>query len=166
MAVAELVPIAEYLRTTYHPDREYLEGELKERNVGERGHSRTQSLTLVYLHSNYGSGYWTTVEWRVQVRANRFRVPDVTVVRKPEIDEPYATVPPYLVIEVLSPDDTASDLQDKIEDYLTMGIETVWVLDPRSKRGFVHTHEGSHAAKDGVLTAGEISMPLSAVFSE
>ena len=31
-----LVPLEEYLRTTYHPDCEWVDGEVKERNVGER----------------------------------------------------------------------------------------------------------------------------------
>jgi hypothetical protein len=38
-----LVPLAEYLGHTYDPDREYLEGVLLERNVGEVGHSEIQT---------------------------------------------------------------------------------------------------------------------------
>jgi hypothetical protein len=36
------IPVEEYLRTTYHPDMEYVDGQLVERNVGERRHSRLQ----------------------------------------------------------------------------------------------------------------------------
>jgi hypothetical protein len=39
MATSSAVPVEEYLRTTYHPDMEYLEGQLVERNVGEYFHS-------------------------------------------------------------------------------------------------------------------------------
>ena len=46
--VAGLTPagaaVKEYLRTTYHPDREYVDGHLVERNVGERDRSLSPSL--------------------------------------------------------------------------------------------------------------------------
>ena len=38
-----LIPIEEYLRTTYHPDRDYVDGEIQERNLGEREHARLQT---------------------------------------------------------------------------------------------------------------------------
>jgi hypothetical protein len=34
MASATQIPVSEYLDTIYHPDREYVDGELRERNVG------------------------------------------------------------------------------------------------------------------------------------
>lgn len=76
----------------------------------------------------------------------------------------YIRSAPVLAIVVLSPDDTAAELQAKIDDYLAMGVPTVWVIHPKTKRGFVYTNEGSHEALDGVLCAGEISLPLSAIF--
>lgn len=39
----------EYLRTTYHPDMDYVDGELVERHVGERRHSRLQTLCVLLL---------------------------------------------------------------------------------------------------------------------
>jgi hypothetical protein len=36
--------LADYLETTYRPDREYVNGELRERNVGKFEHARLQSL--------------------------------------------------------------------------------------------------------------------------
>ncbi len=34
----------EYLKTTYRPDRDYIDGEVRERNLGERPHSLLQLL--------------------------------------------------------------------------------------------------------------------------
>ncbi len=34
MATAVHIPLSEYLQTTYRPDRDYIDGELKERNPG------------------------------------------------------------------------------------------------------------------------------------
>jgi hypothetical protein len=49
MASVTLIPVEEYLRTTYRPDREYLEGALVERNMGEKQHSRMQARLAAYV---------------------------------------------------------------------------------------------------------------------
>jgi hypothetical protein len=38
------IPVEKYLRTSYDPDMEYVDGRLCERSVGERPHSRTQII--------------------------------------------------------------------------------------------------------------------------
>ena len=42
----------------------------------------------------------------------------------------------------------------------------IWVIDPRTRQGYVHTAEGSHAARDGVLRAHNpnLSLPLASLF--
>ncbi len=40
---------------------------------------------------------------------------------------------PDLAVEVLSPDDRASAVQEKVREYLAAGARLVWVADPRSK---------------------------------
>src|SRR5580698_7232471 len=72
--------LSEYLAASYRPDREYLDGELLERNVGEWDHSRLQMLLSRYL-SNREKQWGTLVapEQRVQVKATRYRVPDISV---------------------------------------------------------------------------------------
>jgi hypothetical protein len=44
MATPVLIPVEEYLRTTYRPDCDYIDGEVKERNLGETPHATVQSL--------------------------------------------------------------------------------------------------------------------------
>ena len=39
---------------------------------------------------------------------------------------------PDLAVEVLSPNDSASDVLDKVRDYLAAGADQVWVADPKS----------------------------------
>ena len=39
---------------------------------------------------------------------------------------------PNLAVEVLSPDDSASDVLDKVRDYLATGAEQVWIADPKN----------------------------------
>jgi hypothetical protein len=45
-----LVSIDEYLHTIYEPDCDYVDGELEDRNVGEKDHSKMQAAFLVYFH--------------------------------------------------------------------------------------------------------------------
>ena len=54
MKAATLVPVEEYLRTTYHPDCDYVDGEVLERNVGERDHSKVQRELIYYLRAAAG----------------------------------------------------------------------------------------------------------------
>ena len=44
-----LVSVPEYLGTTYRPDREYVDGQVLERNMGEWDHSRLQALLFKHL---------------------------------------------------------------------------------------------------------------------
>ena len=77
-AAAVLIPLSEYLGHTYDPDREYLEGMLQERNVGEINHGEAQSALIVFIRTQL-RGFWAVVEVRVQVKPNRFRIPDVSI---------------------------------------------------------------------------------------
>ena len=44
-----LLSIDQYLRTTYHPDADYIDGEIEERNLGEFEHARLQYLLAAYF---------------------------------------------------------------------------------------------------------------------
>jgi Uma2 family endonuclease len=83
-------------------------------------------------------------------------------------EELILTSPPFLCIEVLSKDDRAADTQERIDDFLAMGVRYVWVVNPRSRRGYVYTAEGSREAKDGVLRTAdpEIAVPLPEIFDK
>ena len=76
------------------------------------------------------------------------------------------TEAPFLVVEVLSPDDRAGDMEDKMADYFSCGVKYVWVVNPETQRAFVHTHEGSREAKKGVLWTENpvIEFPLTEFF--
>ena len=47
-----------------------------------------------------------------------------------------------------------------------MGVNYVWVIDPRTRRGYVYTSEEMREAKDGVMRTANPSLevPLSAIF--
>jgi Uma2 family endonuclease len=135
MATISRIPMAAYLETTFRPDREYLDGELRERNVGKWEHARVQWL-LAHWFGNHEKEWGITgsTEQRVRVSENRVRIPDLVVLTAgPQPD--VLTDPPMLVIEILSPDDTYSDTQERTQDYRAMGVETVWIVDPKTRTG-------------------------------
>ena len=57
----------------------------------------------------------------------------IVVVAGPQ--PPVIQAPPLLVVEILSPDDTYSEIEDRSRDYMNMGVETVWLIDPKTRTG-------------------------------
>ncbi|MBM3748023.1 MAG: Uma2 family endonuclease [Acidobacteria bacterium] len=167
MGTATLVPVSEYLSTDYSPDREYVDGELEERNMGEKDHGNAQKRLVMYLGNREKQlGIRVFLEQRIQLSPTRFRVPDICVVVGPEPQEQIFTQPPFLCVEILSPEDRMSRMQEKIDDYLRFGVRYVWLVNPQSKRAYVYTSEGMTEVKDGVLRTSEpeIAVPLEEVF--
>jgi Uma2 family endonuclease len=168
MQAATLISVSEYLSTSYRPDCDYVDGVIVERNVGEKDNSKLQTRLTMYLGTR--AKQWNIhifVEQRVQVRATRFRVPDVCVVLEKEPDEQIFTEPPFICVEVLSKDDTMTQMQERINDYLQFGVSYVWVLDPRTRHAYTFTREGMREASEGVLRTSEpeIVVPLTDIFS-
>ena len=131
MATFTAVSVEEYLRTTYHPDREYVYGQLVERHVGEYFHSRLQALIVALLIERERPRHFRSfTELRVQVSDEpRYRIPDICAKALPHHATPIL-IQPDLVIEVVSPDDEVPEMLTKIGDYLAAGIPHIWVVDP------------------------------------
>ena len=90
MATATSIPLNEYLATTYRPDCDYIDGEVKERHLGEISHSFAQFILASFFNRN--SKFWKAVagtELRVRVSATRVGIPDVCVKRRSDPATPY-----------------------------------------------------------------------------
>jgi Uma2 family endonuclease len=164
---ATLVSIEEYLHTSYDPDREYVDGEVVERNLGEKTHSTIQG-NLVYYFGVHREEWCVRAypEQRVQITPTRFRIPDVTVVKLSQEQGEIFTNPPHLCIEILSKDDTMEYMQEKIDDYLNFGVPYVWIINPKNRKGYIVTLDGMVEAKSGMLETKDpvISVPLAVLF--
>lgn len=154
-AQPSLIPVEEYLRMTSDPDCEYVAGIIEERPVGEYDHATWQSILNTYfLIREKELRILSRTELRVQVAHNRFRVPDVTILSRSAPREQIVTHPPLAVFEILSPEDLMSRMLDKLADYERMGIEAIWLIEPK-KQVYYHYHAGQ-------LTLGTIfSLPRS-----
>jgi Uma2 family endonuclease len=166
---AALISVDEYLRTTYRPDCDYVDGEVLERNVGEKDHSRAQRQLIRYFCAKELE--WNAFcfpEQRVQVAPRRFRVPDVCLVLGKEPEDQIFRQAPFVCVEILSRDDTLESIQAKIDDYLAFGVPYIWVINPRFRRAWIYTKEGIQEAKDGVLRTENpaLTVPLADVFGK
>ncbi len=61
-----------------------------------------------------------------------------------------------------------SEIQERVEDYLLMGVGTVWVIDPRRRRAYVSVREGlmERVTETLVVSGTEIAVPVVEVFAE
>jgi Uma2 family endonuclease len=162
------VPVEEYLRTTYRPDRDYVDGEVVERTLGEKDHSRLQREIIFYFRARERE--WQAFcfpEQRVQVAPRRFRIPDVCVVLRKEPEEQVFTEPPFICIEILSKNDTLVAMQERIDDYLAFGVPYVWIIHPRAQQAWIYTKAAIIEVKDGALRTEDpsLAVPLADIFA-
>ncbi len=154
MATAVKVTLQEYLNTSYHPDVEYLDGELKEKPVVGFAHGETQGFIFNWFSRHYGE--WNircAVETRTRVSAQHVRLPDVVVIAAADRRKGALDCPPLIAIEVLSPTDTYQDLKLRAADLEAMGVRNVWLIDEEARTVEIW-HEGAwHLAKTTKLQA-------------
>jgi Uma2 family endonuclease len=131
------VAVEEYLGSCYKPDRDFVNGELQERNLGEREHSEMQLAILLWFASH--SAEWAVVplpEIRVQTTPENFRIADIAIVAADAPREKILFSPPQIVIEILSPEDRVYRYEERLEEYRRMGVPAIWVIDPIGRIGF------------------------------
>lgn len=102
-------------------------------------HARAQNLGLVFATD---CGYQIFSD-----HPNRVRYPDGSFIRRGRLpdDRPpagHVRVRPDLVIEVVSPNDTACEVDTKIEEYLQVGVPLIWVIFPGTQRVMVYRGAG------------------------
>jgi Uma2 family endonuclease len=153
MASTTFISVSEYLKNSYRPDCDYVDGRIEERNVGEHDHAALQAELIFWFRQRQEE--WNVEvlpEQRVQVSATRFRVPDVCLVSLDEPVEQILTKPPLACIEILSPEDTMRRMQERIEDHRQFAVPNIWILDPGIRRGY-------NCRPSGWLEAGEFEIP-------
>jgi Uma2 family endonuclease len=161
-----LVSLEEYLETDYSPDREYVDGMIVERNVGERPHSFAQGNILFYVRANHPRVF-VLPEQRVRtVAGRRSRVPDICVtLTDPQVD--VFETPPFIVIEILSKRDEMGSLLEKLEEYASFEVPHIWLVDPRRKKAFRFHERCLEEVRESFDTEEpHMRLPLEAVFEQ
>lgn len=148
-----LLSLEEYLRTSYKPDVDYLDGEIEERNVGKYEHGKIQGW--IFQIFNLNAKDWATdvtVEQRIQIRSGAVRVCDVAVMKASAPREEVITLPPLVCVEILSPEDRIPRAKIVLSDYLAMGVENIWLIDPIRRIAYTFDAAGLHEADPTALT--------------
>jgi Uma2 family endonuclease len=128
----------------------------------QKPHSKMQRDLLRMLcpvGDPLGYEVWPEQRIRTQRTPARYRVPDLCVTQA-EPSEDIFTEPPFLCVEILSPDDAAVELLAKIREYLAFGVTYVWIIDPETGTGEIHTADRVERVEDGRFRAGEIEVQL------
>ena len=150
MDATTLVSVDEYLSSVYEPECDYVDGELEDRNVGEKDHSKLQFRIQMLLSRVPGISIFPEI--RIRVAPTRFRLPDVAVYLTEPSEQVFAT-PPFLVVEILSPEDRWSRLTRKLEDYSGMGCPNIWIIDPVRSKAYCYERESVFEVHDALHTA-------------
>ncbi len=96
---------------------------------------------------------------------NTVRKPDVFFVCKNRItpdwqSQAYLRIPPDLLAEVISPNDLAYEVDEKVLEYLRAGVRLIWVINPETRTVRVHRADGSYAwLNEGDILDGENVLP-------
>ena len=165
----ELWTVREYLHTSWSPDREFVDGRIAERNLGEKDHSIIQRfLTVLFAINRAPWGVEVFPELRTQTDARKFRVPDVLVMKARQHFDRYVTHPPLIAIEILSPEDRLQLMREKAAEYSLFGVEHIWIIDPAPRIAYQYTATGLEEVRTGELTVPEtpIRVPLADLFAE
>lgn len=153
MSSTTSISVSEYLHSSYSPDRDYVDGRVEERNVGEHDHAAVQAALILWFGQRQDEWNIEVLpEQRIRISATKFRVPDICLVSLDQPVEQILTKPPLACIEILSPEDTLRRMQERINDYRGFGVANVWVLDPVTQRGY-------DCQSSGFLDATEFSIP-------
>lgn len=126
---------------------ELVNGELVEREMGSlagwisnRVGSRFERYAEEHGGVAFGEGGWFRC---FKDDPERVRRPDASYIRPgrlpgDRIPAGHITIPPEVVVEVISPNDVYYEVEAKVEEYLEAGVPLVWLINPdnRSVRVF------------------------------
>ncbi len=149
---------------------ELVGGQLVERNVGiESSWVAGQVFTrLDRFCQEHGIGWALLPDSGYQCFPHEpglVRKPDVSFVKYGRfpggvLPKGWAKIVPDLVVEVISPNDTAYELDDKLDDYQKVGVPLIWVINPRSRTRTVRVYRGdgtvSYLHENGELSGEDV----------
>lgn len=107
------------------------------------------SRLSAFVEQGLGLVFAQDTGFKIGFNPDTVRAPDVAFLRREDSEiiqrRGYAPVAPNLLAEVLSPDDRAGEVLDKVAQWLAAGTKIVWVIDPERREARVHRGDGSIA---------------------
>ena len=150
-----IVTAEELLEMPNSIDYELVDGVLVERHMGAE--SNAIAVELAFLIGNYfrqygrkGHVFMGETGFRIfPDRPNLIRKPDLAFVKfgrfpdDPQRPKGHVDLIPDLAVESISPGDLASEVNEKIDEYVEAGIPLIWFFDPDSKTVQIFRKDGS-----------------------
>jgi len=160
MAGKALISMEEYLRTSYpEMDCEFVDGELIEKAMPPLDHARVQKLLLrAFMRWEAAPGLFAFPELRLRVSETKCLIPDVAVFAEAEPVEQVPNVPPYGVVEILSPDDRMQHVYVKLKEYRAWGVAHIWVINPADRS--LHEYGSDGLREEVVLRMPEYGLQV------
>ena len=130
---------------------ELIDGELREKKVGAKSlfiATRIAALLNAFFYPHTGFAACEVMVYCFQ-RKRHGRKPDVSYVRlnrlpNGTIPEGDLFVPPDLVVEVLSPNNSGEEVDEKLAEYLGARVGLVWIVSPARRTVRAFRQDGTH----------------------
>ena len=146
---------------------ELIDGELREVPGAGALHGVIALMLIELLHGfvrqqNLGLVLPDGVGYVLRRDPDQLRIPDVSFVSwndVPEegVPEGFWQRPPTLAVEIISPQDRAAEVNDKVREYLAAGTRLVWVLWPQQTSVTVYDADGQRElGSDDQLDGGDV----------
>ncbi len=152
MATKALLTIEQYQQL---PDTgvrtELVDGEVIELATGTFGHNLVRDRVCRALHERGPDQ--TSVEVEFRTVGGRVRRADVVWFRRPPALDLHILPVPNLVVEVVSPSDSAAEIRAKVHEYLDAGVDTVWVVYLEAREADIWNRGGQCHMGVRILTA-------------
>lgn len=152
-----------------------VEGELQKMSPSGAQHGRVAARIIARLLSfaedhNLGAVYSSEAGFKIARNPDTVLAPDAAFVRAERVVDTISFFdgPPDVAFEVVSPNDSYGEVEDKTMRWLRGGARVVVIVEPRTRTVRVHRTSGATNIA-GVLTIEDLlpgwALPLSEIFA-
>lgn len=161
---------------------ELVNGELKKMSPAGHEHGRiivrlTTPLAQHVWANRLGEVYAAETGFRLRSDPDTVRAPDIAFIVRQRVQvlgktKGYWPGAPDLAVEVLSPDDRVSEVEDKVSEWLGAGTRQVWIVSPKLHTVTIYssTTEILLLTEKDMLDGGELvpgfAISVSEIFAE
>ncbi len=158
-----------------------IEGELKQMSPAGHDHGRiimelAAPLGQYVKQARLGKVYAAETGFKIKSNPDTVIAPDIAFIRQERVEavgrvKGYWEGAPDLAVEVTSPNDTVSEVEEKVEAWLDAGARQVWVVSPKLRTVTIYhsLNEISTLTEKDTLDGGEVvpgfQIPVADIFA-